>query len=147
MAHKTFTTSCYHGKVCKSGYYFDTNGNEVKLISNRPCEEVTLKDEYGNILTFSSKAEAAKHFNTNNCKISEVLKNAINGEIPTVTIRPLKNSKGFTLVTGSGELLEFISMSEAARILNTTKLKISRALKNKVSGDTVKINKIDYTLK
>lgn len=147
MAHKAFTTSCYHGKVCKSGYYFDTNGNEVKLISNRPCEEVTLKDEYGNILTFTSKTEAAKHFNTTNSKISEILKNASNGKIPTVTIKPLKNSKGFTLITGSGELLEFVSMSEAARILNTTILKISRALKNKVSGDTVKINKIDYTLK
>lgn len=146
MNRKAFISCCFNGKVCRKGNYYDNEGNEVE-ITRRPTEAITIKDETGNVLTFNSKSEAAKHFNVSNSEISKLIKNCSQGDIPTINTTNTKNNqKCIKLMTTDYNVLQFSSMTEAAKELNTKNYTLSRLLKGKVKGDTVTINGSTYTL-
>jgi hypothetical protein len=145
MSKTAFASCCYQGKICKHGYYYDNDGNEVEL-KRRPTEAITIQDEQGIVRTFNSKSDAAEHYNVSNKVISMAIKNCKNGELPTInTKNNEKNRKLLTLQCGN-EVLEFASLTVAAKELNTNKMAVSRAIKGKEHGDLVTINGNTYTL-
>lgn len=141
IALKSFITSCIHGSVCRKGYYFGTDGEEIEQVANRPCEAVTITDTQGVVHSFNSKSEAAKHFNVSNKVITNTLKSD-----GVLNLKNEKNRKNITLVTSDNRTLVFSSMTDAAKELNCNKMAISRAMKNKVKGDVVSISGIQYTI-
>lgn len=146
MSVKAFKSCCYHGRICNKGMYFDANGNEVEL-TRRPNEQVTIRDEHGNVMTFNSKSDAAKHYNVQNSVISKIISNCPNGDIPTINTKNTKdNKKSVTLLTENNTLIQCESITALAKELNTNKMKVSRTLKGKCNGDKVTINDITYTV-
>lgn len=136
MNLKAFISSCLNEKVARKGFIFDEDGNEVELKNGRPMEEVTIIDEHGNEIKFQSKSDAAKHFNLSNKDISQIIKNG----------GKLIDKKKIKIKSNDGNILEYKNLSELARKMNENKMKVSRAFKNKVTGDKVKIGENEFEI-
>jgi hypothetical protein len=145
MNRKTFISSCKHGRICKLGYYIDPNGNEVPLI-RKQTQAITVKDEKGNLYTFSSKQEAAKHFNISKTVLSNIIAKTKQGEFPLIKQNKQYNKKCISLMDCNNEILYFSSLADVSKQFNTNKMKISRIFKNKSNGDVVTINDRTYTI-
>lgn len=145
MTKKTFVSSCIHGKVCRMGYYFDEAGNEVPL-PKKPTQAVTVKDEKGNVYNFTSKTEAAKHFNLTKQVFSNILSKTKQGELPTISKKQQYNKKSIKLLNSDNVEMQFSSLTDVAKEFDTNKMYICRKLKNKAVGDVVTINGNMYTI-
>lgn len=141
MSCKAFKSCCYQGKVCRKGYYYDNQGNEVEL-GRRPTEAVTITDEKGNSYTFNSKSEAAKELKVSQSLITKAIKN---GGVLNLN-NSKDNKKSIKLLKADNTVIECATLTELAKNLNTKVYKISRAMKGKTNGDLVTIGDNTYTV-
>lgn len=113
------------------------------------------KEDNGFIILHESSYEKESYYFQINlkafvssCKFGKVVKKGFcfddNGN--EVELTAGKQGTGITLLNKTGNRLEFKSMTEVADKLKTNKMAISRALKDKSSGDIVKINGEEYTI-
>ena len=140
MSCKAFKSCCYQGKICRKGYYFNDQGNEVEL-GRRPTEAVTITDQDGNTRTFTSKSEAAKELKVSQSLITKAIKNGgvLNGNNKN-------NSKCIQLKKEDNTTIECDTLSDLAKKLNTKPYTITRAMKGKNHGDLVTICGHTYEL-
>lgn len=92
------------------------------------------------IREFASKAEAAKSLGISASLLSKRVKGEPEGQAVTISKGTKNNSKAVTLIRPDGERLEFESVRAAAAKLGVDKSKMSRAVKGKVSGDSLIIS-------
>lgn len=140
MNLNAFIASCKCGKVARKGFTFDDNGNEVEIKNGRPVEEVTIVDENGNEIKFQSKSDAAKHFNLSNKEVSQIVKNG--GKL----IDKMKIKMKIKIKSNDGEILSYKNLSQLAREMNENKMTVSRAFKNKMTGDKVRIGENEFEI-
>ena len=146
MNYNAFMSACKCGVIPNKGYYIDEQGESVKIAQSGVSEQITVRDADGFIREYKSKAAAAKDLGVSPSLLSKLIKATPEGQAVTISKGTKDNRKGVSLIRPDGELLEFESVTEAARELGYNKMKISRAIKGKVSGDTVKLGEVTYTL-
>lgn len=141
MSCKAFKSCCYQGRVCRKGYYFNDQGNEVEL-GRRPNECITITDQDGNVRTFNSKSEAAKELKVSPSLITKACKNG-----GVLNLNNTKaNKKSIKLLKADNTVIECDSLTDIAKELKTNKMCVSRALKGKTNGDMVTICGYTYEL-
>lgn len=136
MNLNAFIASCKCGKVARKGFTFDDNGNEIEIKNGRPNEEVSIIDENGHEFKFQSKSDAAKHFNISNKEITQIIKNG----------GKLIDKRKIKIKSNDGNILSYKNLSELAREMGENKMTISRAFKNKMTGDKVIIGGNEFEI-
>lgn len=144
MNTNAFRSMCKHGVLVTKGYYIDNDGQRKIIENSRPKEAVTLQDDKGEIMHFTSKTEAAKFYGVSNKAISTAIKQASDGQIPTIRVKAQNNKKGFTLVDDKGGRYEFESKTDCALYFQISRPKLNTILKGKVAGDVVSIKSKMY---
>lgn len=140
MSVKAFIGCCKSGFISQKGYYNNESGERCIIEHTGTKKEVTLTDWNGITRTFISLTDAAKFYHLDIAHISRAVKNG------GVINKPKNKIKGFYLInTKTNQTMKFTTITEASKVLNTNKMKVSRALKDKVSGDEVVIDGVTYT--
>ncbi len=102
ISNTVFEKACKTGKLLPKGKYLDENGNVVELKKGRSkgCSNEHLSKSISlfnhvthEVLSFSSLADAAKHFDVDKGNLSKKLKGLVIGD--SVTIKKMK----YTLTT------------------------------------------------
>ena len=146
MNYRAFITACKFHKIPAKGYYIDDDGEMVKIKHSGVKESIRVKDAEGVIREFASKSDAARDLGISPALLTKLIKANPDAEILEVKVSAKNNSKALVLITHEGDRLEFDSVRDCATKLGVDKMKVSRGIKGKQSGDKVKISGVDYQL-
>ena len=146
MNYRAFITACKFCKIPHKGYYIDEDGVEVKIKQSGVKERIRVRDAQGVIREFASKSEAARDLGISPALLSKLIKANPDAEILEVKVGAKDNRKALVLITHEGERLEFDSVRDCASKLGVDKMKVSRGIKGKQSGDKITLAGVNYRL-
>lgn len=133
MNKKAFISVCKTGKMVRNGYYYDNDGQVVAIEKGKEIDNTVTVVYNGTKYNFSSLREASTELGISRTVINQSKRNELNEII-------IDSKKNIVLINGDGERMIFKNKSEIAKKLNLNKMKVTRELNDKTSGDEVVLN-------